>query len=166
MNAADIIAIISAFISLLAMIVSVYSAYNARQASLESTLIAMGQAEGETRNLIFNTRSRYEDAAAALETFVDGRTKEELNERDKRRLEPLFKRMNSCIEEYLNAYELACGKYIDKKIDRDRFKKLYIDDIRNLSRAQDPFKSLLHPEGISKFQAFWKVYHEWHDHEK
>ena len=70
------------------------------------------------------------------------------------------------IEDNLNAYEEACARYIDNKVDRDRFRKMFFSEIANLVRkkeAEDHITfGLLHPEGQSLFQNIWRVYREWH----
>lgn len=67
------------------------------------------------------------------------------------------------IEELLNSYEEACAKYIDEKIDKKRFKKTYIDEIKNIVESED-FNEYFHFG--SKYDAIKKVYNEWFNLEK
>ncbi len=166
-----IIAGISAIVSVLALIFSIKysnkSAESAKQANKQASVandIAVGQAENELRRDIANAKIRYEDICAEVEEITEGKTPKELSEIDKKKLQPKLKRMNSYIEEYLNAYENACSKYLDKKIDVGRFKKSYVSEIRNLFEPPDnAFNKFLHPEGTSRYKALWKVYREWND---
>jgi hypothetical protein len=68
--------------------------------------------------------------------------------------------MKTAMESNVNAYESACGLYLDNKIDKDRFKKLYFSEIRRIieDKTHDEF---FQPEATSKYQAIWKVYREW-----
>ena len=69
--------------------------------------------------------------------------------------------LESAQEDWLNAYDEACAKYIDGKIDKERFKKLYFEEIKNcVERNKDKF-------GIAtRFQAMQNVYNEWNNREK
>ena len=71
---------------------------------------------------------------------------------------------NSAIENNLNAYEEACAKYLDKKVDKKRFKKIYRTEIKQLVESPDlksKFDAL-----ITKYKAIAKVYIEWENLEK
>lgn len=64
-------------------------------------------------------------------------------------------------EGLLNAYENGCFKYIDNKIDKERFKKIYLIEIRNIvedKSFKDKFDS-----NTSRYKAILKVYKEWND---
>ena len=116
------------------------------------------------RSAISHARDRFEDVSATIEEIVDGRLPSELEERDLRRLKPARARQKSAMENLLNAYENSCMKYLDDKIDKKRFKQTYFAEIRRIFEPPDnAFKTFLHPEGISKFKALWKVYREWYD---
>ncbi|WP_157416965.1 hypothetical protein [Bacillus cereus] len=73
----------------------------------------------------------------------------------------LLQILNSLIENNLNAYEEACAKYIDNKVDRDRFKKMYKVEIRNLVEKEE---LEIYFNGVkSRYKAILKVYKEWED---
>ena len=81
-------------------------------------------------------------------------------------IEVAKKNYKSSVEDWLNAYEEACMKYLDKKLDKIRFRKSFRSEIRNIveeKNKNNPMYSLIHPEGTSKYEAIWKVYHEWED---
>lgn len=71
--------------------------------------------------------------------------------------------VNFAIEELLNAYEEACAKYIDLKVDRNRFKKTYFDEIKNIVESGD-FDSYF--KFGSKYDAIKIVYNQWFNLEK
>jgi hypothetical protein len=64
------------------------------------------------------------------------------------------------LQEILNAYEVACMKYLDAKIDKERFKKTYHQEIRQLFETEG-YKSLL--DKANSFHAIKKVNTEWHN---
>lgn len=63
-------------------------------------------------------------------------------------------------EDVLNAYDEACAKYNDKKVDRERFKKMYFHEIRQLVEDED--LSEKYNSVSSRYTATLKVYKEWH----
>ena len=64
-------------------------------------------------------------------------------------------------EDVLNAYDEACAKYIDKKVDRERFKKMYMHEIRQLVESDD----FAHKYNCiqSRYNATKRVYDEWNN---
>lgn len=62
-------------------------------------------------------------------------------------------------EEVLNAYDEACAKYNDKKVDRERFKKMYLHEIRQL--VECPELKEKYDSISSRYNATKKVYNEW-----
>ena len=64
----------------------------------------------------------------------------------------------------LNAYEEACSKYLDGKVDKERFKKNYHVEIRQLvenANNKDKFNAV-----TSKYKCILAVYAEWNNLEK
>lgn len=173
MNTADYIAIGSAGIAFLSMLVTIHFSSKAASASKESISnadrannIAIGQTETSLREQITNARNRMEDCGFKIPEFLKGRKKESLSEEELPHLDFLEKTWNSSIENYLNSYEDACGKYLDDKTDKTRFRKAYINEIKNICDPNKIYGRLMHPESTSNFEAIWKVYKEWHRHEK
>ena len=67
-------------------------------------------------------------------------------------------KFNACIEEELNAYDNACGFYIDKKIDKKRFKKRYSEEIKNIVESEE-YKEIGRFSDIDcKFECIKRVY--------
>ena len=63
-------------------------------------------------------------------------------------------------EVYRNAYEDACGKYIDGKIDKERFKKFYQIEIRRL--VEEEPNSKYYANNQSPYSSTLSVYKEWY----
>ncbi|WP_226598068.1 hypothetical protein [Marinobacter nauticus] len=174
MDAGDYIALGSAGIALVSMAVTIYFSSKASSASQESLRnadkannIAIGQTETSLREQIMNARNRMEDCGFKIQDFLKGRKKDDLSEEELPHLEFLESTWRSSTESYLNSYEDACGKYLDNKTDKERFKKAYINEVKNIcDPKRTSFERLMHPEATSNFEAIWKVYREWHRHEK
>lgn len=164
----------SAFLAFFSLIGTIYfaskasnSSKKARDSEDRANDIAVGQSETSLREAISNSRERVEDSLLRIEDLISGRKLNRLTADETRRLKTLSKSRNSIIENYLNAYEDACGKYIDNKIDKIRFRKSYISEIQNLCDASvESYSKHMHPKATSKFEAIWKVFDEWHRHEK
>ena len=101
----------------------------------------------QIREMISSAQCRYTDLGIQL-------SKDDQNE-------TLIASVNAALEYVLNVYDEACAKYIDKKVDRERFKKLYITEIRNLVENDSTKSYYVMPQ--SKFQATVKVYREWYN---
>lgn len=129
--------------------------------------ISIGQTETAMREQIALARQRMEDVGFKLQEILRGRKKENLSPEEQSHLSFLETSWNSSVEGYINAYEDACGKFIDNKTDPTRFKKMYIEEIRNIcDPKRESYARHMHPEATSKFEAIWKTYKEWHRHEK
>lgn len=124
-------------ISIIAIIISLVSLYK----SIKS---ASGQIEIDIRNMITSARNRYEDLS------INSNVTESV--------------LDSALENLLNAYDEACAKYLDSKVDKKRFRNNYYTEIKNLVENKDtkPYYDTID----SKFQATIKVYEEWNNLEK
>lgn len=140
------------------------SSTKASDSAERSNQISMGQAENGLRAAITSCRERFEDVSFHMEQFVQGRLPEVLTDDEKRHVRAIDARRASSLEAVANAYEIACSQYIDGKVDQERFKKTFFVEIRQLvENPETSFQRLFHPEGISRFKAIWRVYHEWYD---
>lgn len=130
----------SFLISIIAVIISIISLN-------QSNKSAHGQIEIDIRNMITSARNRYEDLI--------------LNNRDDSIYRLIVK---SSLENLINVYDEACAKYLDSKVDKVRFKKLYYTEIKKLVENKDtkPYYDTID----SKFQTTIKVYEEWNNLEK
>lgn len=116
-------------------------------AFVKSNKLTKGQVEMQIREMISTAKSRYEDLSIQLSENKENIT--------------LQCSVTSALEDVLNAYDEACAKYNDKKVDKARFKKLYINEIRNLVEDENTKAKFHMPQ--SRFQAIVKVYREWHN---
>lgn len=124
--------------------------------------IAMGQAETTLRQNISNTRREFATLSVQISTVRDGKRDTELTKADERRLEPLEAALRAAVEDNLTAYDDACSKYIDGKIDRVRFRKSYEDEIVHLCRVKEGLQhELMNPSESCRFQTIWAVYRQW-----
>lgn len=173
MDEGDYIALGSAAVALVSMLTTIHFSSKASKASKESLLnaekanhIAIGQTETSLREQIMNARHRMEDNGLKIQDFLKGRKRADLDNEELPHLEFLESNWRSSTESYLNSYEDACGKYLDNKTDKTRFKKGYINEVKNIcDPKRTAFERLMHPEATSNFEAIWKVYKEWHHHE-
>jgi hypothetical protein len=78
------------------------------------------------------------------------------NEDDKKLYEYIIE---SLYEDYRNAYEDACSKYEDNKIDRSRFEKMYKDSIKQL--VEDKIHQNFYVEPQTKYICTLKLYKKW-----
>lgn len=62
-------------------------------------------------------------------------------------------------ESYRNAYEDACAKYIDNKIDQNRFEKMYKKEIRRLVE-EEPHKQF-YADLQTQYSSTANVYKKW-----
>ena len=105
----NIYEIIGACISLICILVSFMSFYKGKRRTKPSV-----RTERQMNRTIKKAKDRLENL------YLDT---------EKRQLFPWA--LNEALENYINVFEDACTKYLDMKIDRDRFKKTYKD--RNVS---------------------------------
>lgn len=151
----------------LSLIATAVTAIFAARSASRAQSVAMGAAESTLRHAITITRQKVDDFSLQVSAPMKGRRKGRLSAEEKVHLKLLEKAFRSAVGDNLNAYEDACAKYLDGKIDRERFKKTYVCEIQNLCNAKKSvIAEFMHPESTSKFQAIWKVYREWHIHEK
>ena len=167
-----IISCVSAFIALASLIVAIIAliksnvfAKNSLNKSEVQNLISMGNLELSTSERISNTRDKVGDITIIISPLISKKKSGTLTADEVHTLEAQTKVLDSAIENNINAYEEACSKYIDGKIDRDRFKKSYNTEIRQLVENSNLNSSYFNPL-TSKFKAILKVYDEWNNLEK
>jgi len=174
MNCEIIISIVSTSISLLILFTTIYFSSKAKKSSNEARIsekkanyIVIGQSETMLREAIARARERVEENCLQIADFLNGRNKEDIPDSQKSYYKILEKKWESAIENLINSYEDACGKYIDNKIDKERFKKIYFSEIKNICDPKvKSYADFMHPKATTNFEAVWKVYDEWYKHEK
>lgn len=118
--------------------------------SFKYNKLVQGQVEMQIRERITNARIRYEDL-----------TIDHLKELGDKLIQQVFE---SAKEEFLNSYEEACQKYLDKKVDTKRFKKTYTNEIQSIVKNEN-FKAKYDCQS-TPYKATVKVYQEWFNLEK
>lgn len=142
--------ITSIILSIIAIIISMVS-------FKKSDKLNMASIELYINERITNTKEKVYDISMQMATSLD-----ELEAHPKQK-EAFNKIFEGAVENNLNAYEEACTKYLDKKIDRKRFKKNYQSEIRNL--VQNKQFAKYYDTVTSKYRATLKVYKLWEDSE-
>lgn len=127
-------------ISLLAFGFSLFSFFR-------SNALTKGQVEMQIREMISIAKWRYADLGIQLASDSENDT--------------LAASTIAALEDVLNAYDEACAKYNDNKVDKERFKKLYVTEIRNLVEHENTRDYYVMPQ--SRFQATVKVYRKWNN---
>lgn len=71
----------------------------------------------------------------------------------------LIKSFETAEEQFRNAYEEACSKYLDGKLDKERFEKMYFIEIQNLVTNEDQKKH--YDATQSHYRCTLAVYNQW-----
>ncbi|EOS26638.1 hypothetical protein C806_00831 [Lachnospiraceae bacterium 3-1] len=140
----------SDIITLILGIASLVTACGTILLSFRYNKLVQGQVEMQIRERITNARIRYEDLTIQYN--------EELNN------DLIISVFESAKEEFLNSYDEACQKYLDKKVDKERFKKSYFVEIQSIVK-NDNFKEKYDSQSTD-YKATVKVYNEWFNLEK
>lgn len=130
-------AILSAVSAAAAALAAFFTYYNSKKTG-------NGNVELQIRSMIFEAKHRQFEVMIKL---VE-------NPNEKR-----FKIITDALtEDILNAYDEACAKYNDRKVDRERFKKMYFHEIGQLvENFPDKYNSV-----TTRFKATLTVYQEWY----
>lgn len=135
--------LLSATISIVSMMVSFCAQSKANSISATANKMIMGQNEMQIREMISNAKREYMELAL---TKCNDKTSD---------MFVFLERV--ALESVLNAYDEACAKYIDGKIDRKRFKTMYL---REIQQVVDQFSCEI--DGFeSKYPAILHVNEEW-----
>lgn len=152
MTVSDWFSLVAIAISIVAIIISFISATKgnkiaeaANQLVDTANLMQMGQVEMQIRELILNAQARFTDLSIQMNQAED----------NSHFIQPL----ESALESVCNAYDEACAKYLDGKVDKVRFKQLYHNEIRQW--VEDDATKDKYSAVQSKYPATVKVYKEW-----
>lgn len=151
----------SLIVSILGFLVAAYAAYsssNAKAKSEEANKSAEASVEISLRSAITSANEKMMDCHESMEDLL---AKKSLTADEKRLMDLKQKRFNVALENYLNAYEEACSMYLDNKVDKVRFHKNYVSEIRNLVEKKELSKYF--DAVTSRYKAMLKVYREWND---
>lgn len=144
--------VISAFSALIALASALFSYHASKKANTtadEQKMISQGQIELQIHQMISQTKKDLLEIALKVQ---DGSG------------DILRQAFETARELNLNAYDEACSKYLDRKVDKERFKKNYIVEIRQL--VEDPNNQKKFDSVTSKYKCILKVYEEWNNLEK
>lgn len=148
--------LLTSILSIIAIIVSIKTAKKNKELSRQAIELSeqynkyvSGQLEIQLRDYIRSTKKDVVAASLQLNPTDSDESKKYLLQGAK-----------TAIEENLNAYEEACAKYNDGKIDKERFKKMYFTEIRNLVKSNS-YASYF--GAGSEYTAILKVYNEWNN---
>ncbi len=137
------------FIAILSAVATIAAAASAIFTYFNGKKMAYGNVELQIRTMISEVKYHQSEIMVKLAENPDDKV-----------LQGIY---DSLTEDVLNAYDEACAKYNDKKVDRDRFKKMYFHEIRQLvenEKLSDKYNSI-----SSRYTATLKVYKEWHQSE-
>lgn len=130
----------------------------ANELSQKDNLLAQADIEFQIASNIRETENRVSDIGIEVAKNLG----EDVEDNVKEMFRKVF---NQAIESNLNAYEEACAKYLDGKVDKDRFKKNYHKQIRRLIEdSKDLMKYFDKPS--SAYKCILKVYNEWYNLEQ
>jgi len=147
-----IFSVFALFISIIGLIISCI-------ANHKSNKTQMGSLESQLRSAISSARKSFSE----FSLIIAQKKEKDTIEGEKEIYKKILKERH---EDSLNAYEEACAKYIDGKIDKVRFKKSYCGEIRNLVQNKTNGEEKYFDSTTSPYKAILKVYKEWNDLEK
>ena len=127
--------IASIIIAALALLVSIASLVKSSAASKTANDLTKGQVEMQIRSMITVAKAHFSEMSNQLAANPDNPT-----------------------------YDEACAKYLDGKVDKQRFKQLYVNEIRNWVDSEAVKDKYIMPQ--SRFHATVKVYDEWNNLER
>lgn len=70
---------------------------------------------------------------------------------------------DSTVQGYLNAFDIACQRYLDGKLDKNRFKKTYGARIKELFSEEKQYKKFLRDISSTKYHALHTVNTKFHN---
>ena len=174
MSALQIIGIIvPIIISIVAIVFSCIASAKANKANIEANRISsqnVALVAENTRlsngNMEIQVREMISEARRFFFFFIQNKLMSRINSdiaKNPSLVELVDNLLRDAQQDYLNAYEEACMKYIDGKIDKTRFRKTYFEEIRNIVRDKN-FKEQF--DFSSTYYAIKQVYDEWSNPER
>lgn len=131
--------------------------------SLRNRQLSDASVELEIRTLIRESRKNLNEISVPL-LVLQKKNNKTISDDEEIQLEVITMQYEVAKEELLNSYEEACFKHIDNKIDKERFKKTYIKEIKQIVENEN-FKKYLDTIN-SPYSGIKKVYEEWSNLEK
>lgn len=141
--------IISLILSLFAILISIIT-------WIKTSLSSSANLELYMNERITNTKEKVSDISIQLSDYI--------SDKKSPKYITLQKAFTNSLENNFNAYEEACAKYLDRKVDKTRFKKNYKNEIKRLVENEETKQYF---NGVSSnYRAIIKVYKMWEDLEK
>lgn len=137
----DVITIILATVSLIISIISLVKSNQANK-------VAQGEIEISINQMINQTKKDILDITLTIAEASDNKN-------------ILNHALKLARESNLNAYEEACAKYLDNKVDKERFKRNYSIEIRQLVENEN-YKRYF-DANTSPYKCILKVYNDWNN---
>jgi len=164
MEPAVMVSILSLLVALASFFFSMISHSKSNALSQENTRLANGMLELEVRSSISNVSLQVNEIALKLRPVQKRRKAKDFSPEEEEEYQSLLLHWKAANQNMLTAYDEACAKYLDNKIDKVRFKRNFHHEIRNLLES-DGLKQFFDPH-TSRFKAIIKVYTEWENLEK
>jgi hypothetical protein len=155
----DLIALFSLIVSFGAVLFAKSSSAKANSIAQENLNLQAGMVELEMRQAIENAKAKVNDIGIIMAPLVSKEEADTIDAEGKITLESYRKNFNAAVQTLMNTYDDACSKYIDKKVDKNRFRKNYKYEIRNLLENKD-LKEYFDPL-TSRYKPILNVYTEW-----
>jgi hypothetical protein len=146
-------------VSIVALVFSAVANYSARrvqQASVEYT----------GRAMLIQARKVVGELFVQLVKFPEEST---ATPAEKAQRQAIAVALEQATEDQVNVYEEMCSKYLDKKVDQERFRKMYQREIRTLierSTKNQMLQRILGTYGSSPYDCIWKCFREWEGKDK
>lgn len=141
--------------------VSAEAVQKAENLAQQANALAMGNVELYMNERITHTKERVSDISLQMSPLL---AKSSLTDDEENVKETFIHNFNLAIENNINAYEEACTKYLDGKVDRERFRRNYRREVRQL--VEDTAHKNYFDGVTSPYKAILKVYDEWENQEK
>jgi hypothetical protein len=155
------LALVAIVVSVIALIKSTVISNKALKLSDDSLKLSHGMNELEVNSMITTTKHRVEDITLQMLPLLSKSTK---SDEEIAQIAGFKQVLKSAMENNVNAYEEACAKYLDGKIDKVRFKKTYTLELRRL--VNDRNHTEFFDAVRSPYKCILKVYDEWENLEK
>lgn len=124
---------------------------------------ALKNSQGDSELLVYNSLSdalrRQDDA---LIRYIEARERHN-NDEEHYAVKAYKTFSDSAVQGYLNAFDIACQRYLDGKLDKIRFKKTYFTRIKELFDHNNMYFVFIRDRATTKYHALHAVNAEFHD---
>ena len=163
-TASLMVAILSLVISIIALVCSAIASNVANRISAKDLNVSYATIELDMRRSINEASVRVSELSLQMRPLITRLESGTITGEERNQLSALERSFTAATENYLNVYDELCGKYIDSKIDKVRFRKSFNFEVRNLVE-REALKTFFDPT-TSRYKAILRVYDEWENLEK